>query len=752
MKRLLLTLLSIALTLPVVGQNDGMLSLERIFSSSEFSLKRNGPNRWIENGDAYTTLEPSQAYSGAREIIRYQTASGERTVLIGAEKLVPQGESSPLAVSNYIWSPDKKKMLIFTNTKRVWRLNTKGDYWVLDLESGDLKQLGAKFEEGTMMFAKFSPDNSKVGYVQKHNIYVEDLGTGKITPLTSDGTVKIINGTFDWVYEEELGQRDGFRWSPDSKRIAYWQLDAHGIRDFLMVNNTDSNYSRTIPIQYPKVGTDGSAARIGVVSASGGATQWMNIEGDKRQHYLARMDWANNEEMVVQQLNRKQNTNKVMLTNASNGSVKLMMTEKDDAWVQMHNDLKWIKDGKAFTWVSERDGWKHIYEISKTGEAKVLTPWDFDVVSIQHLDENKGWAYYIASPDNPTQRYLYRSKLNGKGKAERISPADQSGTHSYQVSPNAKWAFHTYSSFGKPTTTDLVSLPNHKVIRVLEDNAEAAKAVAGMAKTPHEFFRVTIEDGVELDGWMIKPHDFDPNKKYPVLFHVYGEPAGQTVLDRWGGSNYLWHTMLAQQGYVIISLDNRGTPAPRGREWRKSVYGQIGILASHDQAKGARAVMKKFDFVDADRIGIWGWSGGGSMTLNMMFRYPEIYKTGMSIAPVGNQLLYDNIYQERYMGLPWENAENYKNGSPFTHAKNLEGNLLIIHGTGDDNVHYQNAEVVINELIKHNKYFSMMAYPNRSHGIFEGENTSRHLRELLTRYLQTNLPAGGIDKRLNSNR
>ncbi len=725
------------------GQTDpGLLNLERIFSSSEFAQEGFGPARWIENGDGYTTLERSPNYQGARDVIRYETRTGDRSVLISADRLIPRGQNQPLRIANYIWSPDKKKMLIYTNTKRVWRQNTKGDYWVLNLENWNLRQLGPDFEPSTLMFAKFSPDNTKVGYVQKHNVYVEEISSGKITQLTNDGSVKIINGTFDWVYEEELGQRDGFRWSPDSKRIAYWQLDANGIRDFLMINNTDSIYSRTIPIQYPKVGTDGSSARIGVVSIEGGATIWMNIPGDKRQNYLARMDWANNDELVIQHLNRKQNTNQVMLATASNGVVRTMMTERDEAWVQMHNDLNWINDGKTFTWVSERDGWKHIYEVTKDGEAKLLTPWDHDVVSIQHLDERTGWVYYIASPDNATQRYLYRSKLNGKGKAERVTPDDQSGTHTYQVSPDAKWAIHTYSSFGKPRTIDLISLPNHKTIRVLAANQRMKDVVAGLKATPHEFFKVTIDEGVDLDCYIIKPHDFDPSKKYPILFHVYGEPAGQTVLDRWGGSNYLWHSMLAQHGYVIVSMDNRGTPRPKGRAWRKSIYGQIGILASHDQAKGAKAIFEKFDFIDQDRVGIWGWSGGGSMTLNMLFRYPEIYKTGMSIAPVGNQLLYDNIYQERYMGLPWENGENYRLGSPFTHAKNLQGNLLLIHGTGDDNVHYQNAEVVINELIKYNKPFTMMAYPNRSHGIFEGENTSRHLRELLTRYLKENLPAG----------
>ena len=349
----------------------------------------------------------------------------------------------------------------------------------------------------------------------------------------------------------------------------------------------------------------------------------------------------------------------------------------------------------------------------------------------------------MASPENATQKYLYRKPLTSNSKSRRLSPTDQSGTHTYDISPNGKFAKHTFSSAGTPPITEIISLPNHKTIKTLVTNKTLKEKVALLDRNPIEFFKIPLDNGSYLDAYMIKPTDFDNTKKYPVLFHVYGEPWGQTVKDSWGGKTYLWHLMLAQQGYIIMSIDNRGTPAPKGREWRKCVYGQIGVLSSKDQAHGAQHIINSYDFVDPDRIAIWGWSGGGSMTLNMLFRYPDLYHTGMSVAPVADQLLYDNIYQERYSGVPQDMPESYEKGSPINFAKNLEGNLLLVHGTGDDNVHYQNSEVLINELIKHNKIFAMMAYPNRSHGIHEGENTSRHVREILTNYLLKNMPAGG---------
>jgi len=719
------------------------LTLDRIYSSEEFRAKGFGPAKWLENGEAYTTLEPAEESTGGRDIIRYETATGARSVKVSSINLIPPGAKDALAISDYAWSPDGKCVLIFTNTKRVWRRHTRGDYWVLNLKTSALFKLGGDAEPSTLMFAKFSPDSQRVAYVIANDLYVEELKSRKITRLTTDGSRTVINGTFDWVYEEELSLRDGFRWSPDGEKIAYWQLDAEGVRDFYLINNTDDLYSRVIPVQYPKAGEMNSACRVGVVNSRGGSTQWFALEGESRNHYIARMDWAqSSDEIVIQQLNRRQNRLEVLLGHTPSGRINEILLEEDEAWVEVGNDLKWMQDGSYFTWMSERDGWRHLYLVSRSGEeVRLLTPGNFDVIGVDWIDEQGGWVYFTASPDNPTQRFLFRGPLDGSGAIQRLTPQESSGTHTYRISPDSTWAFHTHSRFTTPNVIDLVSLPDHKRIRVLQDNKALFESLETVAKGPSDFFRTEIEQGVEMDGWFMKPPGFDPLKHYPLLIHVYGEPAGQTVLDRWS-RYYPWHLMLTQAGYIVVSLDNRGTPAPRGRAWRKCIYGQIGILASEDQAAAVKNLIAAWPFIDSERIGVWGWSGGGSMSLNAIFRYPDLYHTAMAIAPVGHQHYYDTIYQERYMGHPKDNEEGYTEGSPVTHAHGLKGNLLLVHGTGDDNCHYQGTEAIINELIRHNKPFTMMAYPNRGHSIYEGENTTRHLFELLTRYLHENLPAG----------
>ncbi len=728
---------------PVFAQDAGKLSLQRIFTDREFQSERFGQLRWFEGGDYYTTLENSEEYPGFKDIVKNKTNTSEKEIIVPATWLVPFKEQTPLDIENYFWSKDNTKLLIFTNSARVWRYNTKGDYWVLNLQTKTLTQLGGKLApSSSLMFAKFSPDGNKVAYVMKHNLYAESLQDGKITPLTTSGNEDIINGTFDWAYEEEFNCRDGFRWSPDGKNIAYWRIDASDIKDFLMINNTDSIYSRIIPIQYPKAGETPSACKVGVVSTAGGPTTWMNVPGDPKDHYIPRMMWyPDSKGVLIQQLNRAQNHNKVVKGDLS-GKTELVFEDRETAWLEVVDDFNFLNNGKSFTWVSEKGGWKAAYTIAGGKETRI-TPEYQDMVSIQLIDEKGGWLYFIASPENATQRYLYRTQLNGKSNAVRLSPDNEAGTHSYQIAPNGKYARHTFSKSGVPPVIELISLPSHKKIKTFISNNTLTAKVEALDRNSQDFFRIPTKDGTYLDAYMIKPPDFDLNKKYPVLFHVYGEPWGQTVLDSWGGANYLWHLMLTQQGYVVMSIDNRGTPGPKGREWRKSVYGQIGVLSSRDQAEGAKWIMDKYDFIDESRIGIWGWSGGGAMTLNMLFRYPDTYAVGVAVAPVTDQLLYDNIYQERYSGIPQLMPESYKKGSPVHFAKNLTGDLLLIHGTGDDNVHYQHTEVLINELIKHNKIFSLMSYPNRSHGIYEGENTSRHLREIITQYLQKNLPAGG---------
>jgi len=718
------------------------VTLDRIFNSEFFSSDRVPPIRWTPDGGAYFSYV-RRPEAGGPDLVRVDPVTGDQHLLVKSEQLVPPGDTVPLRAQSFRFSDDGRKLLLFTNTARVWRQNTRGDYWVLDLDSGTLRQLGGKAAKPqTLMFAKFSPRGDRVAYVRENNLYVERVSDGRITALTHDGSRTLINGTFDWVYEEEFDDRDGFRWSPDGTRIAYWQLDASGVGDFDLLNDADSLYSYVKPVQYPKAGTTNSAVRVGVVSAAGGATRWMRIPGDPRNVYVARMEWAgNSREVVMQHLNRLQNTLTILVGDAATGVTRPTFVDRDSAWVDVVDSWDWLSGGARFLWVSERDGWRHAYSISRDGaDVRLITPGAFDIAEVVAVDTTGGWLYYTASPDNPTQRYLYRTRLDGAASAERLTPASQQGTHYYSIAPGARYAVHNFSNFTTPPVTELIKLPTHETIRTLSDNAELRHRYALLRKGPVKFFRVDAGDGVQLDGLVMYPADFDSTKKYPVLFHVYGEPAAQTAVDSWYADDP-WHLMLTQMGYAVITMDNRGTPSLRGRSWRKSIYRKIGVYASEDQSGAARAI-GRWGWVDSTRFAVWGWSGGGSMTLNLMFRAPDVYQTGMAVAPVPDVHLYDTIYQERYMGLPGPNEEDYRQSSPLTFAGRLRGNLLVVHGTGDDNVHYQGTERLINALVEANKQFSIMAYPNRSHGIFEGEGTTLHLFTLLTGYLTNHLPAG----------
>jgi dipeptidyl-peptidase-4 len=695
-----------------------------------------GPGtQWTKDGYGYLRVQQD-------EIVQLDARkTGQSVTILSKQQLTPAGQTAPLKVRRFSLSDDGKLALLNTNTKKVWRYDTRGDYWVYNMATQKLTQLGKGRPESSLMFAKFSPDGSKVAYVSEHNLFVENLADNRITQLTNDGTVKLINGTFDWVYEEELDCRDGFRWSPDGQRLAYWQLDANKTRNYLMLNTTDQLYPYTVPVEYPVVGEDPSRCRVGVVAVAGGETKWMDVPGDAVQHYIPRMEWADNNALIIQQLNRRQNESKLLLCTAATGAVKPIYSETDKAWVDAKDGAvgwNWVNKGQSFVWSSEKDGWRHLYSVDRSGKEKLLTPGNYDVISLENIDEAGGKIYFMASPTNATQRYLYQVPLKG-GKATRVTPAAEAGTHGYDISPNGKIALHTYSSAASFPIADVVSLPAHQRLSG-GDVPPQAKAMK-LPKT--EFFQVKTADGVTLDGWMVKPTNFDPAKKYPIVFMVYGEPASQTVADRFGiSNNRLYQGSMADDGYIYASLENRGAPAPRGREFRKAIYHNIGALNIRDQAMGAKEVLKNA-YVDTARVAVWGWSGGGSSTLSLMFQYPQIYKTGISIAAVDNQLNYDNIYQERYMGLLPEDKHFFVDNSPLAHAKNLRGNLLLIHGTGDDNVHYNNAEQMINELVKNGKTFQMMAYPNRTHSISEGEGTSKHLAATYTKFLREYCPPGG---------
>ena len=742
MKRIILLSLFFLFSSVGVLFSQATLTLEDIYKNETYTQNRFGPIHWMKDSNGYSSIEKNQPVGGD-DIVQYDAKSGKRSVLISAEELIPEGEQVPLTVANYDWSADNTKLLIFTNTRKVWRFHTRGDYWVLDLNTRKLRQLGKGIPTATLMFAKFSPDGSRVAYVSRNNIYVESLETGKITQLTSDGNDEIINGTFDWVYEEELGCRDGFRWSPNGETIAFWRSDTKGVGVFYLIDNLDSIYSKPIPMPYPKVGEQLSSVKIGVVSSEGGDARWFDFPGDPRNNYLARMEFIpNSQEVMVQQLNRSQNRNSIWIGEIESMQLSTILVEEDSAFLDIHDNILWLENETFFTWSSERDGWLHLYKVSRDGKSvEPITEGKFDVERISHIDPKSGYVYYIASPDNFTQRYLYRSPLTKRGKAERISPSDNAGQNSYQISGDSKFAIHTFQNTTTPPVISLISLPKHTTVRLLEENKKLRNDYQQLGLRAKEFIKVDIGE-VTLDAWMLKPVDFDPSKKYPLLFYVYGEPAGSTVQDAWMGGD-LWHQYVAQLGYVVISIDNRGTKTPRGRQWRKSIYGQIGILASQDQMEAARQIFKTYSFIDTARVGMWGWSGGGQMTLNGMFRYPEIYKTGLAVSFVSDQRLYDATYQERYMGLLDQNPEGYHNGSPINFAENLEGDLMLIHGTADDNVHYQSFEMLVDKLIKYNKLFSMMSYPMRAHGINERENTSYHLRQTMEKFWLEKLPPGG---------
>lgn len=723
--------------------NSKLLSIDRIYSG-EFTQEYERNIQWIEDGEAYIIIEKSNRVNGADELVRYSSSGNDRSLFVPADAL--RTTKGPLAIESFTLSPDGTKVLMFTNSSRVWRSNTKGDYWVYDLQTKSLKQLGASFGTSSLMFAKFSTDNRFVFYVHDFNIYKENFSTREVTQLTNDGNGDIINGTFDWVYEEEFGKRDGFNVSPDDKRIAFWQLDATETGTFYMINNTDSIYSQPIPVQYPKVGQDPSAAKIGIIDLETEKTFWVPLEGGEKENYIPGIQWVNADLLLIQQMNRHQNQLIVWSYIPSTKTLKKVYEEKEETWVDLgypdlsannwgNNDLPLVDSKTAFLRMTEKDAWRHIYKVDiATGKKILVTPFEYDVASMRTTDKKK--VLFMASPFNSTQRYLYQTDLRGKGKVKRLTPEEFSGVNNYNIAPNGKYAIHTHESTTAVRTVRFISLPEHKVLRTLVDNKAYSKKLASLEIPEIKFMEVTTEEGVTVDARIILPIGFDSSKKYPVLFHVYGEPWSQVATDTQVG---LWNIFMAQKGYVVIDMDNRGTPCLKGSAWRKSIYRKIGVINAKDQALAAKEILK-LDYLDEERTAVWGWSGGGSMTLNLMFKYPEIYKTGVAVAAVSDQLIYDNIYQERYMGLPSENREDFVKGSPVTYAKGLEGNLLIVHGTGDDNVHYQSAEILINELIKENKKFQMMAYPNRSHGIYEGANTRKHLYTLITDYILEHTP------------
>lgn len=665
----------------------------------------------------------------------------DKKLVLTAEQLKAAGLTT--RIENIVWNTDRSKILIYTNSSRVWRINSKGDYWYFEMSTGKGKQIGKGLQSSSLQFAKFSSDNKNVAYVSSHNLYVEDLNTGKITQLTKDGTDKIINGTFDWAYEEELSVRDGFSWSPTGKAIAFYRVDATTTPKHLLINNTDSLYPFIIPVEYPKAGEKPSSVKIGTVNIATKKITWMQIPGDADNNYLPRMNWAGNDEIMAVQLNRLQNEASFYLCNAVSGKATKIYTEKPEmGWIDQFNLLEW--DSNWWVWIDnyqyflrtkEKDGWLRIYKISHDGkQEQLLTKGNFDANLLKY-DNATGDVYFEATPYDGTQRYLYKVNVNNPDTI-RLTPPAFNGTNTYRFSPDAKYALHTNANITRDYNFRLVHLPEHKKVYPVTEDKFTAPALGFKL----EKFKVKTVDGIAMDGIMAKPNDFDPAKKYPVFFFVYGEPASAVANDEPDFNGFI--AELVPRGYIGIAMDNRGTPVMKGTAWRMSIYKKIGVINSRDQAMAAKEILK-WNFIDTSRVAVHGWSGGGAMTLNLLFRYPEIYKTGIAVSAVTDQRFYDNIYTERYMGLPQDDPEAYSQSSPITFAKNLKGNLLYMHGTGDDNVHFKNAENLINELIKQQKVFNLMIYPNRTHGIFEGKGTREQLNKTFIKFIEEYCPPGG---------
>jgi len=579
-----------------------------------------------------------------------------------------------------------------------------------------------------------SPNGKLKLEYQDRDLFVVDLASGKQTRLTSRESDRDA-----WIRNPQ--------WSPDGNFIAFTETDSTDVRKRSMLVPDDPSYPGVREQQFARVGEKITSLRVGIVDVKGKQTQWLPIESPEEGFYLGLVEWAGNSgELFVERLSRFRDEREFLLA-TTDGKIKRIFHETDPAWVvasqAKNSGLMWIRDGKAFIVISEKDGWRHAYLYSREGEElSLLTPGEYDIIDRAVVDEAGGWYYFYASPDNATEKYLNRVPLDGTGKLERVTPENQPGTHEYDFSPDANWALHTYSTFDTPPVVELVEVATHRVVKTVEDYQQLHERATAVVSRPTDFITLDIGGGVSMDAWMIKPNDFDETKKYPVFIYVYGEPHAQTVLNQWGAGQSNFLRVIADLGYLVVSIDNRGTPAPKGAAWRRSIFGSLGPLSTEDQAAGLKELGRKFSFVDLSRVGIWGWSGGGSNTLNALFRKPDDYHLGIAVVPKPQPHLYNAWFQEIYMRTRKVNSDGYKKSAPINFANGLKGKLLIVTGSGETNTHIQIIEGLVDKLIELGKQFDYMVYPNRDHGLREGQGTEVHVRMLIARYLLEHLPPG----------
>jgi len=698
--------------------------LRSIYEGNEFAA-RTFSATWLPDGSGYLMLERDPG-TGQQVLVAIGVTDGKRTELVSsAQLLIPDGDT-PLRIRSFKVSRDGNSILLEAAGQGG---GTGLHHWMLDRRSGGLVKVKAGSDNS------ISPDGQRILFTEKGNLNIYDLESEQTIALTRDAVDDIL------TYGSAV-------WSPDGNRVAFIQTDESRVRIRSSIGDGDPSYPDVIETRFARVGETIPALRVGVVDALGKEITWLSIPIPEEGYYLGQVDWAgNSDELLVEKHSRGRDRREFFIANVPEGKLTRIYEESDPQWVipsyDANTGLEWIRNYSAFVVLTEREGWRQAYVCSRDGlKTKKITPGAFDIIERVGVEEPGEWFYYCASPDNGTQKYLFRVRTDGGGKPERLTPMDQPGTHSYVISPDAKWAFHTYSSDAVPPVTELVKLPEHRVIRVLADNRELLEKVRQLKWQQKEFLKIDIGEGIVLDAWMIKPRDFDPARKYPVFVYVYGEPHGQTVIDSWGHAMADFHRVIADMGYLVVSIDNRGTPCPKGAAWRRAISGRLGPLSTEEQATAITVLGKMRPYVDLSRVGIWGWSGGGSNTLNAMFRRPDVYRMGIAVAPKPQPHLYNAWFQEIYMKTVALNPEGYRVSAPINFAGGLEGHLLIVQGTGETNTHIQITEDLVDRLIELGKSFDYMAYPHRDHGIREGKGTSLHLRVYMARYLLNNLPAG----------
>ncbi|OOG69380.1 S9 family peptidase [Algoriphagus sp. A40] len=714
---------SVGLALNTQAQNLKKVTLEDVFKKGTFTQKSVSGINWMNDGQFYSALVEK---NGAPAVVKRNVSTGEEAgVLL-------DGSALGVSFSSYSFNADESKALIATDVESIYRRSSKGIFYVVDMASGQKQQLmnGEKIS-----YATLSPGNDKVAFVKENNLYLVDLVTNKTTQITWDGEWnKIINGSADWVYEEEFSMAQAFKWSPDGKKIAFIRFDESQVPEFNM-QLWGPLYPKDYKFKYPKAGEKNSTVSIYVFDLASGKTQKVD-SGNETDIYLPRIYWTQDaNQLAFIRLNRLQNQLDLFHADASTGASKLIISETSKTYVDLdyNDDLQYLSDGKTFIRTSEQDGFKHIYHHNMDGSLiRQITSGSWEVSAMVGVDEKAKKLYYISTEASPLERNFYVINLDGKGK-KVLSPAK--GTHTINMSPDRKFYIDYYSTADTPVKVTLNDASG-KEIKVLEDNQVLKDRLAGFAMGKKEFFTFPTVDGTELNGYIIKPSDFDPTKKYPVLMYVYGGPGSQNVLNSWGGTRDFWHQQLAAEGIIVACVDNRGTGA-KGRDFKHSTYANLGKLETIDQIEGAK-YFAKMPFVDPARIGIWGWSYGGYMSSLALMIGNDVFKTAIAVAPVTTWRYYDTIYTERYLQTPQLNAAGYDDNSPITHVNKLKGNFLLIHGTGDDNVHFQNSVDLVNALISADKQFETFYYPNKNHGIYGG-NTTWHLYTQMTDFLKRKL-------------